>query len=414
MPKSLSSRLSLIAAPFTLGLAAHAAEPTSLKEAFKDHFKVGVAVNRTIATATDVKANNVDRTLDQVRGDIGTTLKHFDHIVAENDMKWEMIHPREGPDGYDFTAADAFVKFGEDNGLELLGHTLVWHGQTPQWVFAGEQVFLPDAATAARIAAEREARPNRRRGFDASIPHATRDQLLARLRDHIHTVVGRYKGRVKVWDVVNEALTDSNGPEVLRESAWAKIIGPDFIAQAFRFAHEADPDAILRYNDYSLENPLKRQKLITLVRSLQAQGVPIHAIGTQTHVSATSPSYEEMDRTLIELKSLGLPIHVTELDVNSAARGQRNTGAEITENASATAGDLIAQADERAAEQWANLFRLFIKHKDAVKIVTFWGVNDGVSWRANGRPLLFDGENKPKPAFDAVMAVAAEARPAAN
>ena len=137
------------------------------------------------------------------------------------------------------------MKFGEDHGLELLGHTLVWHGQTPQWVFAGEQVFLPDAVTAARIAAEREARPNRRRGFDASIPHATRDQLLERMRDHIHTVVGRYKGRVKVWDVVNEAPhPTANGPEVLRESAWAKIIGPDFIAQAFRFAHEADPDAI--------------------------------------------------------------------------------------------------------------------------------------------------------------------------
>jgi len=398
-PAALAT-LALIAAA---SLAANTQTQTlpALKNAFRDHFRVGVAINRTIPTATDVKANNVDRALDQVRADTATTLRHFDHVVAENDMKWEMIHPREGADGYDFAPADAFVEFGERHGMLIIGHTLVWHGQTPAWVFSGDQVLPADPVP------EGAPRP-RWRGFDPTQPHATRDQLIARLREHIHTVVGRYRGRVHVWDVVNEAISD-RGEAILRETAWSRIIGPDFIALAFRFAHEADPEAILRYNDYGLENPRKRDKALRLVRELLAQGVPVHAIGTQTHVGATSPSYEEMDLALTELKSLGLPVHVTELDVNTARRGQGGTGADITQNADATAGGLIAEADARAAEQWANLFRLFVKHRDAVKIVTFWGVNDGVSWRAAGRPLLFDADNRPKPGLPAVLAVAREA-----
>lgn len=373
------------------------APPPALKNVFYDHFRVGVAVNRTIPTATDVKADNVDRTLDQVRADTATTLRHFDHIVAENDMKWALIHPNEGPNGYDFAPADAFVEFGERHGMLIIGHTLVWHGQTPAWVFAGDQVLPADPAP------PEGARP-RRRGFDPTQPHATREQLIERMREHIHTVVGRYRGRVHVWDVVNEAVSDG-GDAILRETAWSRIIGSDFIALAFRFAHEADPEAMLRYNDYGLENPGKRDKTLRLVRGLLAEGVPIHAIGTQTHVGATSPSFEEMDRTFTELKSLGLPIHITELDVNTAQRGQGNTSADITQNADATAGGLIAQADARAAEQWANLFRAFLKHRDAVRIITFWGVNDGVSWRASGRPLLFDANNTPKPGFQSVIQV---------
>ncbi len=224
------------------------------------------------------------------------------------------------------------------------------------------------------------------------------------MREHIHAVVGRYKGKVKVWDVVNEALSDS-GPEVLRRSPWSVIIGPDFIAKAFTYAHEADPDAILRYNDYGLENPEKRSKLITLVKTLQAQKVPIGAIGTQAHCNL-STTFEAMDQALLEMKALGLPIHVTELDVNSATAGQRNTGADIGSNAAATQGGLVDDLDSRLAETYAGLFRAFVKHKDVIDVVTFWGANDAVSWRAQGRPLLFDGSNNPKPAFHAVIKVA--------
>jgi endo-1,4-beta-xylanase len=225
------------------------------------------------------------------------------------------------------------------------------------------------------------------------------------MHDHIFTVVGRYRGKVKVWDVVNEAVADQ-GTNILRNSLWLQIIGPDFIAKAFEYAHEADPDAILRYNDYGLENPTKRHKFITLIRSLQAQHVPVMAIGSQTHVSVSSPSFEQEDEALTELETLGLPIHITELDVNSSRGGQRDTGADIANNAATTQGGLVEDANRRLAEAYAGLFRAFLKHDKFVKVVTFWGVNDAVSWRANGRPLLFDGNDQPKPAFDAVIAEA--------
>ncbi len=221
------------------------------------------------------------------------------------------------------------------------------------------------------------------------------------MREHIHAVVGRYKGKVKVWDVVNEAISDG-GPDVLRKSPWSEIIGPDFIEKAFEFAHEADPDAILRYNDYGLENPEKRNKLITLIKHLQEKKVPVTAIGSQAHLNV-SVTFEAMDRCLAEIKTLGLPIHITELDVNGATGGQRGTGADIGANAAATEGGLVAEADKKQAEAYAGIFRAFLKHSDAVKLVTFWGVNDANSWRSRGRPLLFDGDGKPKPAFDAVI-----------
>jgi len=226
------------------------------------------------------------------------------------------------------------------------------------------------------------------------------------MRDHIHTLVGRYKGKIKVWDVVNEALADG-GTNVLRNSLWLEIIGPDFIAKAFEYAHEADPEAILRYNDYSLEDPAKRRKLIALIKSLQAQQVPVMAIGSQAHVNV-STGFETMDQALTEIATLGLPIHITELDVNSTQGGQRSFGADIANNAATTQGGLVSDADRKLADAYAGLFRAFLKHDKEVKVVTFWGPNDANSWRANGKPLLFDGNNQPKPAFDAVIRVVTE------
>jgi len=208
-----------------------------------------------------------------------------------------------------------------------------------------------------------------------------------------------------VWDVVNEAVAD-NGTNLLRNSPWLQFIGPDFIDKAFEFAHEADPDAILRYNDYGLESSGKRHKLIALIQSLRQRGVPVMAIGTQTHVSVSAPSFEAEDETLTDLETLGLPIHITELDVNGARSGQNDNGADVANNSGATQGGMIDGANRRLANEYTALFRAFVKHKKSVKVVTFWGVNDAVSWRAGGRPLLFDADDKPKPAFDAVMAAA--------
>lgn len=394
---------------------------TTLKDAYHNYFYTGVAINRTIATGAAVRADNVNRSLDRVQKDIALTKEQFNQIAPENDLKWALIHPRPGPDGYDFGPADAYVNFGLSNHMYIVGHTLVWHGQTPTWVFAGTNpppnltnalasTTAVPAADAGTNAAQRPRRPGGfgRGGFGFNGPRTSREELLQRMHDHIATVVGRYKGKVKVWDVVNEAI-DDRGTNILRNSLWLQIIGPNFIAKAFEYAHEADPDAILRYNDYSLENPEKRQKLIALIKSLQAQHVPVMAIGSQTHVSVSGPSFDEEDATLTDLAQLGLPIHITELDVNSAEQGQRNTGADVADNATTTQGGLVEDADRRLADQYANLFRAFLKHRNSVKVVTLWGVNDGVSWRAQGRPLLFDAEDKPKPAFTAVIAEAKKA-----
>lgn len=411
------SRIRLLSAVLMAAATVSAAEhPASLKEAFAAHFPIGAAINRSQATGAPGRRN-----AELLAEDIALVKAQFNQVTAENDMKWQLIHPREGAEGYDFGPADAFVNFALSHRMEIVGHTLVWHSQTPNWVFAGTNP-PPVAATAPLPAAVGTNAvttngPGRGRfgpGFGGGFgrydgPRASREELLQRMRDHIHTVVGRYRGRVKVWDVVNEALADGGPENVLRNSLWLEIIGPDFIAKAFQYAHEADPEAILRYNDYGLENPVKIRKLVTLVRSLQEQKVPLHAIGTQAHLNVSTAGYEPMDRSLTELATLGLPIHVTELDINSAQGGQRGTGADVAANAAATQGGLVSDADQKLADAYAGVFRAFLKHGNSVRMVTFWGANDAVSWRANGRPLLFDGENRPKPAFDAVIREAATA-----
>ena len=405
--KAITQRL-LPAALLAVAVGAFADQPASLKETFKEHFLVGTAVNRNMVTGSA----GFRRSAEQSAKDVALVKEQFNQISPENDLKWQLVHPREGAGGYDFSAADAFVNFGLSNNMTVVGHTLVWHSQTPNWVFAGTNPPPASATNAAPAAANTNAPgPGRfgRGGFGGfgafNGPRASRDELLERMSNHIHTVVGRYKGKIKSWDVVNEALADGSGTNVLRNSLWLQIIGPDFIAKAFQFAHEADPDAILRYNDYGLENPAKRKKLITLIKSLQAQKVPVQVIGSQAHVNV-STTFDTMDQSLTEIATLGLPIHITELDVNSAAGGQRGFGADIANNAATTQGGLVSDADKKLTDAYAGIFRAFLKHCDSVKMVTFWGANDANSWRANGKPLLFDGNSQPKPAFDAVIAEA--------
>jgi endo-1,4-beta-xylanase len=395
-----------------VGATAWSADTPTLKDAYKGHFYVGVAINRLVATGkTNVQADNANRTEEQLAKDIALVKTQYNAIVNENDLKPALVHPNPGPDGYDWAPADAYVQFGLDNHMYITGHTLLWHSQVPNWFFQGTASETEEAAEPETPPAEAGNRRGGRGGFGfgrrgITGPLATREQLLERMRDHIHTVVGRYKGKIKVWDVVNEALADG-GTETLRSTYWTGIIGPDFIAKAFQYAHEADPDAILRYNDYGLENPAKRERLKKLVADLRAQNIPIGAIGTQTHINVNT-TFETMDETFKDLASIGLPIHITELDMNAARGGMRNTNADIGGAAARTQGGLVNEADQRQAEAYANLFRAIMKHKDSIDLVVFWGANDAVSWLGRARPLLFDGEDQPKPAFQAVIDVASE------
>jgi endo-1,4-beta-xylanase len=339
----------------------------TLKDAYKNDFLIGVAVNQKQFTGEDTNGAALIRT-------------QFNSISPENVLKWALIHPNPGPDGYDFGPADQYVEFGGKNGMYIIGHTLVWHSQTPKWVF---------------LAAD-------------GTNYCDRETLLKRMHDHIQTVVGRYKGRVKCWDVVNEALQD-NGE--LRKSPWLKIIGDDYIAKAFEYAHAADPDAVLRYNDYSLENEPKRKGAIALIKKLQAEGVPVTAVGLQDHVKLDWPTVEQEDATISDFAKLGVKVMITELDVDLLSRSRSADVAEVqkqvvSNNYTNGLPEVIQQA---LAKRYGDLFSVYLKHRNDIALVTFWGVTDGDSWLNRGHmnyPLLFDRQWQPKPAFDAVIKAA--------
>jgi len=362
----------LVASLLATAPAAFCADaPTALKDAYKDSFPIGVAINQSQIMEEDTNG-------------VALIALQFNAISPENVMKWQVIHPRADKDGYDFKAADAYVAFGEKHHMLIVGHTLAWHNQTPAWVFRADDGRQLQGTN-----------------------EADRQILLDRLHEHIQTVVGRYKGRVKIWDVVNEALNDSNSESdtnmLRRQSPWVRILGQEFIEKAFQWAHEADPDCILRYNDYSIENGPKRQRLVTLIKSLRAKNIPVMAIGSQTHANLIWPTAELEDEALTDIASLGLPIHITEMDVNASAAGQRNQSADITLSTQASGGGTVSEADQKLAEQYARLFHVFLMHKKDIKLVTLWGLTDRDSWLARGKPLLFDGNWHPKPAFDAVI-----------
>jgi endo-1,4-beta-xylanase len=270
--------------------------------------------------------------------------------------------------------------------MVVIGHTLVWHSQAPRWIFE-----------------------------DAEGKPVTREVLLARMREHIHTVVGRYKGRIKGWDVVNEALEEDG---TLRQTPWLRIIGPDYIAKAFEYAHEADPAAELYYNDYSLENAAKRAGCVRLVKSLLDAGIKVHGIGTQNHMKMRSPTVQQLDSTITAFAALGVKVHVTELDVDVLPAATSNTGADVSLRAAASpatnpyAAGLPDSVQQALAQRYEDIFRVYLKHRNVIDRVTLWGVADGESWLngwpVRGRtnyPLLFDRQLRPKPAFHRIVAL---------
>ena len=345
---------------------------TTLKDAYEDAFMIGTALNRSQIFGQDVQ-------------DIQLVEQHFNAITPENVMKWENIHPEPGV--YDFEAADAFVEFGEENDMFMVGHTLVWHSQVPNWVFEDEE------------------------GNELS-----REALLERMKDHIDTVVGRYAGRVDAWDVVNEALNDDGS---YRESRWYEIIGQDYLVKAFEYAREADPDAELYYNDYSLEVPSKRDGAVRLVEYLQENDAPITGIGTQGHFSLNWPPLNEVEQTITDFAALGIDVMVTEIEIDVLPNAMNNMGADISASAELREelnpypDALPDSVQQQLADRYAELFEVYMEHRDDITRITFWGVTDGDTWKNNwpvqGRtnyPLLFNRQWEPKPAFDAVIDVA--------
>lgn len=360
---------------FFAGLTTNAYAQPRLKDAYKDDFRIGAALNPAQFTEQDARGAAIVKA-------------QFNTITPENVLKWERVHPK--PDAYDFAAPDRFVEFGEKNHMFIVGHTLVWHSQTPAWVFKDEQGNPVD-----------------------------RETLLKRMRDHISTVVGRYKERINGWDVVNEALNEDG---TLRQTPWMKIIGEDYIVKAFEYAHQADPKAELYYNDYSVENEAKRRGAIALIQKLKAQGVHITAIGLQGHNKMDWPTVEQQDATIAAFAQLGIKVMITELDIDVLPAAMRQQSAEVTLNVEAQArlnpyaNGLPDSVQQALAKRYADLFSVYRKHRDVVTRVTFWGVTDGDSWLNNwpvrGRtsyPLLFDRDGKPKPAFDRIIQVARQA-----
>ncbi|KIP21668.1 Endo-1,4-beta-xylanase [Anoxybacillus ayderensis] len=319
----------------------------SLREVYKEHFRIGAAVSPiTIKTQKDL------------------LVSHVNSITAENHMKFEHLQPKEGE--FTFEQADEIVHFALSNNMVVRGHTLVWHNQTPPWMF-----------------------------YDREGKVVGKELLFERLKAHISTVIQRYKGKVYCWDVVNEAVADE-GNDLLRISRWSEIAGMEFIEKAFLYAREADPNALLFYNDYNESFPEKREKIYKLVKSLLEKHIPVDGIGLQAHWSLTRPTLEEIRLAIERYASLGVQLHITELDISMFEFDDHRN-------------DLIKPTDQmvdKQAERYDQIFSLFKEYSDVIRNVTFWGIADDYTWLDNfpvkqrkNWPFLFDENHQPKPAF---------------
>lgn len=340
-----------------------------MKDAIKEAYFIGAALNTPQILEEDSLA-------------IAVVKKHFNSVVAENCMKSEVIQPEEGK--FDFTLADKFVELGEKNNMFIIGHTLIWHSQAPAWFFT-----------------------------DAEGNDVSREVMIERMRTHISTVVGRYKGRVKGWDVVNETIMEDG---TFRDSKLVQIIGEDFVKLAFQFAHEADPEAELYYNDYSMSIPEKRDGVIRMVKNIQKEGVQINGIGMQAHSSITVPDMNEFEKSIEDFASLGVKVMVTELDISVLPFPDLNVGADVAKSyefkpeLNPYVESLPDSLEVQLQDRYVEFFTLFNKHQDKISRVTLWGVHDGQTWRnywpIAGRtdyPLLFDRNSKEKSAVQAII-----------
>ena len=332
-------------------------QPKGLKDYYKDYFSIGVAV-------APVSLQGKEATLIK---------KEFNSITPENAMKMESIHPEENR--YNWKDADSIVDFAVKNHIKIRGHNLCWHEQVPLWMFVDDK------------------------GDTVS-----KTVLLQRLKDHIYTVVKRYKGKIYAWDVVNEVI-DDNPDNFLRNSAWYRICGEDFIIKAFEYAHEADQKAILFYNDYNTERPEKRERVYKLLKHLKEKSVPVNGVGLQAHWSVYEPQKDELEATINRFASLGLQVQITELDISVYRWEKEKRNLMTGENKGYTTAMEVQQT-----KQYKMVFDVFRKYKNAITGVTFWNISDHTTWLdhypVEGRknfPLLFDENLQRKQAYNAVI-----------
>jgi endo-1,4-beta-xylanase len=338
--------------------ATHTDTSLGLKDHLGKYFTMGVAVSpRALKTQ---EATLITR--------------EFNSLTPENAMKWEAVHPK--PDVYYWRDTDSIAAFAQRNNMKLRGHTLCWHNQTPAWVFKNA-----DGSTVSKAV------------------------LLQRLKDHITTVVGRYKGKIYAWDVVNEVISDKP-EEMYRNSLWYQVCGEEFIAKAFEYAHEADPDALLFYNDYNEINTLKREKIYKLVTALKQAGIPIHGLGLQAHWAINEPSVPQLNSTLQLFASTGLQLQITELDISVYNKEHNARERKNTDNDTSFTADKVA----KQKELYVNCFKLFVQYSQHIKAITFWNISDRHSWLDDfpvkdrkDYPLLFDQNLQRKLAYYAIL-----------
>ena len=361
-----------ILAFLTLACTTQTYTDEGLKNALESKFFLGAALSGDMIMGADTASLEILH-------------KHFNSVVAENCMKSGPIHPEEGK--YDFKLADKFIEFAEEHDMYTVGHCLVWHSQAPRWFFT-----------------------------DAEGNEVSRDVLIERMKEHISTLAGRYKWKVDIWDVVNEAFEDDGS---WRKTKFYEIIGEDYLELAFRFANEADPDAELIYNDYSMYHEGRRDAVVKLVYSLKEKGIRIDGVGMQAHYGLDYPTMEAFEKSIVAFAEAGVDVHITELDISVLPSPWSNAGAEISDRAANQEkmnpypGGLPDSMQMALHDRWMDFFYLFLKHEDKIKRVTTWGVSDLHSWKNNwpirGRtnyPLLFDRDFQPKAAVGEIIKAA--------
>ena len=342
-------------------------QKVSLSQKFQKHFLVGAAINE-------------GQILQKDQPSVSIIKKEFNTISPENVMKWMFVQPK--PNEFYFDHTDKYVQFGLDNNMHIVGHALIWHSQIAN--------------------------------FMNSIKDSTK--MVQHVTNHISTLVNRYKGKIDTWDVVNEAL---NGDGTLRESIFLKVLGENYLETVYKMAEKYDSNADLAYNDYNLCKPKKREGAVKLIKSLQKNGAKINSVGIQAHWQLTSPTLEEIETSILAFSELGVKVMFTELDISVLPNPWELSGAEVTQNFKKFEGDkkmnpfpenLPDSVKEKLAKRYENIFKLFVKHKDKISRVTFWGVTDKVSWLNDwpikGRtnyPLLFDRNYKEKKAYQRIM-----------
>lgn len=356
-----------------------ASKDKTLKEVYKEAFKIGCSVN-----------NDIVNNSDSVSGRL--VVKQFNSVTPENVLKAEIVHPK--PDVWNFTPGDAFVKFGEEHNMFIVGHTLVWHNQTPDWFFRDEHGVAK-----------------------------SHDAMVEQMRSYIEQVVGRYTGRIHAWDVVNEVI-DNDGS--YRPTTWVKGIGngDELVKLAFKFANQYAPDAELYYNDFNAWRPAKRDGIARMVRMLKKEGIRIDGIGIQGHWGLNFPKNEYIEAAIDTFAALGVKVMITELDVDvlpvtkeGQLIGKIMSDPQWQLEEFKTFMDpyskgLPASVEEQLADRYAELFDIFYRKRDKIDRVTLWGLHDGMSWKNGypvpGRtnyPLLYNRDKTPKPAMDAVLNV---------